>query len=59
MKSRTKGFLMLAIPYTAATIYLAVEGNYRMLVMGATSLLICYVVYAIHLIVNGTDLDKE
>ena len=50
---------MLAIPYTAATIYLAVEGNYRMLVMGATSLLICYVVYAIHLIVNGTDLDKE
>lgn len=59
MKNRTKGFLMLAVPYAVATIHQTVRGDYGMLAMGITVLLIYYVVYAFYLIVNGTDLDKE
>ena len=50
---------MLAVPYAVATIHQTVRGDYGMLAMGITVLLIYYVVYAFYLIVNGTDLDKE
>ena len=50
---------MLAVPYTVATTHQTLEGDYGMLAMGATVLSIYYVVYAIHLIVNGPNLDKE